>query len=78
MNFVARSFASYSSHVTCICRNCANSDSNLRRFNKQFVSRAVRRSAKIQIAASIEENIINWAFASYTDSMPQRNKQKVI
>lgn len=78
MNFVARSFASYSSHATCICRNCAATDSNARRFNKDIAKRSIRRSAKIQIAASIEENIVNWAFASYTDSMPQRNKQKVI
>jgi len=78
MNFASRAYANFSSHVYCICRNCANSDSNLRRFNKQFVKRSIRRSAKLQIAASIEDNIINWAFTSYTDSMPRRNKQKVI
>jgi hypothetical protein len=76
MNFAARSFASYSSHATCICRNCAVTDSNARRFNKDFAKRSIRRSAKNQIAASIEENIINWAFASYTDGCHDATNKK--
>jgi hypothetical protein len=78
MNFVSRSFAGYSSHAYCVCRNCTATDSSSRRFNKQYVKRAVRRSAKVQIIANIEENIINLALSSYSDNIVRRNKQTAI